>query len=267
MIDRIKDTAINAALEAGRILKEGYGTNFEISLKSGKNNLVTEFDHKAENTIIDLIKHDFSRSSFLAEESGYEANDRSDLFWIIDPLDGTVNFAHSVPLFSVSIAAEKDGEIVCGVIYQPMLDELFVATKGGGAFLNGKQLKVSRTTDIERSYLVTGFPYDVDKNPCNCIDLFVSIVQRGIPIRRLGSAALDLAYVAAGRFDGFWEIDLKPWDIAAGILLVKEAGGTITQFNNDDHSLSSNTILATNGILHGQVSDILSTCNRAINES
>lgn len=251
-------TAINAALEAGNILKKGFGTSFEINSKIGKNNLVTEYDHLAENAIINQIKKAFPHHSFLAEESGKSGIFNSDeIQWIIDPLDGTVNFAHSLPVFSVSIAAIKHGEIISGVIYQPILDELFYAEKGNGSYLNQKKIEVSDNQDFDSSFLVTGFPYNVNENPNKCIDTFVHVIQQGIPIRRLGSAALDLAYTACGRFDGFWEVNLNPWDVAAGALLVKEAGGRVTQYDDTKYSITDNSILATNGKVHNKIVELL----------
>ncbi len=215
----------------------------------------------SEKIIIDNIRSTFPEHNFLAEESGYtESGLQGSIRWIIDPLDGTVNFAHGLPIFSISIAAEQAGEVICGVVYHPMLDELFVAAKGQGATLNGSPVSVSGTAGLDSSFLITGFPYNVGDNPCHCIDLFVDIIKRGIPVRRLGSAALDLAYIAAGRFDGFWEIGLNPWDVAAGILLIREAGGTVTQFNGQQHELVSETMLATNGKIHHELISILTKC-------
>ncbi|MFW6232929.1 MAG: inositol monophosphatase family protein, partial [Bacteroidota bacterium] len=260
MNKELAECAKDAALKAGKILKEGYGTTFDISSKEGINNLVTEYDHKAEELIINHIKSIYPDHSFLAEESGKSGDKQQDkIHWLIDPLDGTVNFAHCIPVFSVSIAAQRNGDLLCGVIYQPLLDELFIAIKDEGAYLNGKKISVSDNGDLSTSFLVTGFPYNVEDNPCRCVDLFVDIVQRGIPIRRLGSAALDLAYVAAGRFDGFWEIGLHPWDVAAGVLLIREAGGKVTQFSGDEYSIHDNTLLATNGSLHNEIKGILRT--------
>jgi myo-inositol-1(or 4)-monophosphatase len=252
-IELLEKCAIEAALKAGAILKEGFGSTFEIKNKIGINNLVTEYDYKAENAIIETIKSYFPEHKFLAEETGDTGKEDSDYQWVIDPLDGTVNFAHAIPIFCVSIAVRLGKDVLCGVIYHPLLDELFVARHEGGAFLNGKQIRISESDDMKSSLLVTGFPYNVNENPHNCVDTFVSVVQSSIPIRRLGSAALDLAYVAAGRFDGFWESSLFPWDMAAGYLLVKEAGGKITQYDGAEFWLDSPTILATNGLIHEQI--------------
>lgn len=266
MFGEYTQAAIEAAKLAGKILLEGFGTSFEVSSKEGKNNLVTEYDNRSEEFIINFLKEHFPNFSFLAEESGKTENGiQSDYFWVIDPLDGTVNFAHGLPIFSVSIALIKGQEILSGVIYNPNLDELFVAEKGKGAYLNQKRLKVSSCNDLDSSFLVTGFPYNIDTNPGHCVDQFVQMLKRGIPVRRLGSAALDLAYVAAGRFDGFWEINLNPWDVAAGVLLVQEAGGVVTQYNKDPYWITNNNILATNGLIHDQLSQTLISCYLEIN--
>ncbi|MBM2815075.1 MAG: inositol monophosphatase [Ignavibacteria bacterium] len=257
MKDELLKCTIEAAILAGNILKEGYGSSFDIHNKSGVNNLVTTYDFLAEKAIIEYITGKFPESRFLAEESGSTGAEEHDkLLWIIDPLDGTVNFAHALPIFSVSIAAQLHGEIVCGAIYHPLADELFTALSGGGAWLNGKPISISDNDDFKKSFLVTGFPYNVMKNP-EYIELFVSIIREGIPVRRLGSAALDLAYVACGRFDGFWEIDLNPWDVAAGILLVREAGGLVTEFDKNDYSIFDRQLLATNGKIHNEISELL----------
>jgi myo-inositol-1(or 4)-monophosphatase len=247
-------------------LLEGFGTSFKISNKEGINNLVTEYDNKSEHYIINNIKKHFPEHSFLAEESGKTGEHKTgQIRWVIDPLDGTVNFAHSLPIFSISIAAELDGILLCGVIYNPILNELFVAEKGNGAFLNEQRILVSKSENLASSFLVTGFPYNVKNNPCGCINHFVEIISNGIPVRRLGSAALDLAYVSCGRFDGFWEINLNPWDVAAGALLVQEAGGRVTQYNNSDYTIFSQSILATNGLIHEQISMVLNKCSCGIN--
>ncbi|ROL60895.1 inositol monophosphatase [Bacteroidetes/Chlorobi group bacterium ChocPot_Mid] len=261
MLEELTKIAVEAALKSGEILRKGFGTSFEISSKEGKNNLVTEFDKLSEETIIEYIHSVFPDHVFLAEESGKTGELlKNKVRWIIDPLDGTVNFAHGIPIFSISIAAELNREIISGVVYHPLLDELFVAQKGGGAFLNDKRLNVSDNGDLDSSMLVTGFPYNVNQNPCGCIDHFVNIIKRGIPVRRLGSAALDLAYVAAGRFDGFWEINLNPWDVAAGILLVQEAGGKVSQYNGEQYWIDNDSILATNGMIHSEISSVLTKC-------
>ena len=254
---RLTLAAIDAALEAGEILRQGFGTSFKISSKEGKHNLVTEYDYKAETCIINALRQSVPGSRFLAEESGSTGLEE-ELLWIIDPLDGTVNFAHHIPIFSVSIALEKKGEILSGVVYQPLNNELFVAEKGKGAFLNGDPIRVSPIMTIEQSILATGFPYNLSENPFHCIDHFIDIVKLGIPIRRLGSAAIDLAYTAAGNFEGFFEVGLSPWDCAAGVLLIEEAGGKVTHWDQKPFSVhSKKPIIATNGHIHNAITAIL----------
>ncbi|MBI5273343.1 MAG: inositol monophosphatase [Chlamydiia bacterium] len=250
--------AIEAALEAGDILRKGFGSHLTISSKEGKHNLVTQYDTLSEKAIIELLRSHVPSSHFLAEESG-ASGAKGDFLWIIDPLDGTVNFAHQIPFFSVSVALEQKGQILCGVIYHPLQQELFVAERGKGAFLNGVSLRVSPVSQIDQSILATGFPYNLATNPYHCIEHFIDIMKLGIPVRRLGSAALDLAYTAAGRFEGFFEVGLSPWDCAAGVLLIEEAGGKVTSWNQSPFSVhSKKPILATNGLIHQAASAILS---------
>ncbi len=244
--------AIQAALQAGALLRRGFGTSFEISSKPGRQNLVTEYDKLAESTIISAISRFFPDHGFLAEEGGEKKG--TSIVWVIDPLDGTVNFAHNVPLFSVSIAACTEKETLCGVVYQPMTNELFVAEKDNGAFLNGSPLRVSTTDNLENALCATGFPYNVHENPMHCIDRLATLLHEGAAIRRLGSAALDLSYVAAGRFDTYWEVTLQPWDMAAGKLIVEEAGGKVTHYDGSPRGIyEAGPLLATNGLLHKQM--------------
>lgn len=255
----ITSLAIDAALRAGSLLCEGFGTSFKISLKPGIKNYVTDFDHAAEKLIIDSIKGEYPKHSFLAEESGASPDQSGEILWIIDPLDGTTNFAHNIPLFGVSIAAYNPKEgLVCGVIYQPMTDELFVAEKGKGAFLNGTRLQVSKCARITSGISCTNFPRDVHENPGNCIDNFIHILKLGSTIRNLGTSVINLAYVAAGRFDVYWTPHLHPWDIAAGMLLIQEAGGKVTSYSGSPYDpLSSSPVVATNGLIHQEMLDIL----------
>lgn len=250
------EIATKAALHAGEILRSGFDTAFERHAKSGIHNIVTEYDTRCEEYIVRSLSAATPGASFWAEERGEYFTD-SPLTWVIDPLDGTVNFAHSIPIFCVSIGAMVNGSLVAGVIYNPMLDELFCATQNNGATLNGKPIKVSQTSTLAESILVTGFPYNVNTNPKNCLQTFTEIVGRGLPVRRLGSAALDLAYVAAGRFDGFWEVQLQAWDMAAGALIVQEAGGTVTHYNTSDFTLGHNSIIATNSTIHRELQSII----------
>lgn len=243
-------TAIEAALMAGELLRQGFGTHFSISAKEGRHNLVTEYDHKSEKAIIEFLQQNVKDSYFLAEESGVTGKTAGTL-WIIDPLDGTVNFAHQIPVFSVSIAAQREGKVICGVVYQPITHELFVAEVGRGAFLNGQRIHVSEVRKLENAILATGFPYDLADNPFHCIDHFVDVLKLGIPIRRMGSAAIDLAYTASGRFEGYFEVELGPWDVAAGKLLVEEAGGKVTKWDGNPFEITSrDTIFASNRHLH-----------------
>ena len=249
--------AHTAALRAGEILVYGFTEAKVISTKSGVHNLVTQFDVASERAIVECLLEQFPESTVLAEEGGGNENPEG-LRWIIDPLDGTVNFAHGVPIFSVSIAAEVNGVVTAGVVYQPLLNEMFRAARGHGAWCNDVPIGVSSQTRLDHSLLVTGFPYEVAENAPHTMEFFTRLVNRGVPVRRLGSAAIDLAYVAAGRFDGFWESALKPWDVAAGVLLVQEAGGNVSTFKGMSHTLSSPTILATNSHIHSEFVTFLS---------
>ena len=248
--------AIDCALNAGELLLKGFGTLFSVEYKPGKYNLVTEYDKKAEQQILNQISAKYPSHTFLAEESGASLSHHS-VIWIIDPLDGTVNFARGIPVFSVSIGVCVEGEITCGVVYQPITQELFFAEKGQGAFLQKgkegtlKKLAVTQESDLNNTFLATGFPYNVDENPLHCIETFDALSRKGIPLRRLGSAAIDLSYVAAGRFDGYWEVSLQPWDLAAGKLLVEEAGGKVTRYDGSlIDPLQAGTMVATNGYIH-----------------
>ncbi|MGE5196439.1 MAG: inositol monophosphatase family protein [Anaerolineae bacterium] len=243
--------AIQAALKAGDVLRKGFGTLYQISHKPGKQNLVTEYDKASEDIILSTIFHHFPDHAALAEESGSKSSAGSTILWIVDPLDGTVNFAHNIPIFSISIAASFENKTLLGIVYQPMTQELFMAMHGEGAYLNGTKLQVSKTQELEEAILATGFPYNVHENPLSCVDQFASLTKSGIPIRRLGSAAIDLAYVAAGRFDAYWEVSLHPWDAAAGVLLIQEAGGMVSDyFGKARDLLSEGPMLASNRLLH-----------------
>jgi len=247
--------ATTAAVKAGDLLRSGFGSTIDCRSKSGRHNLVTDYDVRCENLIIDMLKAVTPDASFLGEEGG--SHGEGALQWVIDPLDGTVNFAHGIPIFCVSIAAVRNGAIVCGVIHNPLLNETFTVVRGAGAFLNGKRMHVSATATVDECILVTGFPYNVMENPLKCIQQFTAIVQRGIPVRRLGSAALDLAYLAAGRFDGFWEVALHPWDMAAGVLMVIEAGGMVTHYGGRAFVLQHDSIIASNSLVHAEMVEIL----------
>lgn len=250
--------AVQAALKAGDLLKSGFGTQFQINSKEGKHNLVTEYDHNSEELIISFIKEHYPEDNFLSEECGHLEKKPSSYEWIIDPLDGTVNFAHGIPMFAVSIGARKDNELILGVVYQPITSELFIAEKNAGAYLNGKELKTSKTKLLSQSILATGFPYNLLENPHHCIERFMEILRMGLPVRRIGVAALDLVYLAAGRFDGFFEVSLAPWDMAAGILIIEEAGGRVSDWTGKPFDMEAKTpIMATNQIIHEELSELL----------
>lgn len=250
------DKVIYIAREAGEILRSGFGKNFMIEYKTNVANLVTEFDKKSEKTIIDFIKKEYPTHSVLAEESGMH-DSYSEYLWVIDPLDGTTNFAHGLPIFSVSIGVQKNGEMICGVVYDVMRDAMYSAEKGSGSFCNGRKLNVSTNDDLHKSVLVTGFPYNVHENPDFAYERFAAFLRVARAVRRLGSAAIDMSYVAEGVFDGFWEVSLNSWDMAAGIILVEEAGGKITDFEGNPTNIFGKQILTSNGKVHSAMIDVL----------
>jgi len=250
--------AIQTARDAGRLLADRLGRISQIQNK-GEIELVTEVDVASEQLIIDRIKTRHPRHTILAEESGESidsALSQGEWKWIIDPLDGTTNFAHGYPCFCVSIALEHNGTIEIGVVYDPMRDEMFAAERGQGASLNGKPMRVSQIDNLNRALLCTGFPYDV-RERSEFARHFTSFIMNAQAVRRDGAAALDLAYVACGRFDGFWEEGLKPWDVAAGVLLIEEAGGRVSNYDNSPFSIYRPPILASNGLLHQEMMRVL----------
>jgi len=254
--------AIQTARDAGSLLAERLG-RVRISNK-GDIDLVTEADVAAEKLIIDRIQSHYPRHAILAEESGDSAGVDSgrlagttaDWKWIIDPLDGTTNYAHGYPCFCVSIAVEHKGKLELGVIYDPMRDELFSVERGQGAALNGRRISVSHTEDLNRAMLCTGFPYDV-RERSEFARHFTSFIMSAQAVRRDGTAALDLAYVACGRFDGFWEEGLRPWDVAAGVLMVEEAGGRVSRYDGSPFEIYTPPIVASNGRLHEAMMRVL----------
>ena len=214
-------------------------------------------DHRAEAAVIEILETAFPDHGILTEESkGREGS--GSYRWILDPLDGTTNYAHGYPFFCVSLALEKDGQIIWGIIYDPLREELFAAEAGRGATVNGKALQVSATRHIQQSFLCTGFPYDMRESSEDNLRYFSRFAKTVQAIRRDGSAALDLCYVAMGRFDGFWEMKLNPWDVAAGSLIVTEAGGRVTDFSGDHFSIHGQEILASNGLIHDEMLRVLS---------
>ncbi len=248
----MKEILYKAAIESGKIIKEYFETNFIIESKDVISNLVTEVDKKSEAKIIEVIRNEFPNHNILSEEIGALDTD-SDVKWIIDPIDGTINYAHSIPICCVSIGIEKKGEIISGIVYNPMSGEFFFAEKGKGAYLNDKKISISKEDNLYKSLLVTGFPYDTSNNRHKPVKVFAEFVNSDIPVRRLGSAALDLCWTACGRFDGFWEYNLNPWDVAAGYLIMEEAGGVVTDFEGNNFSVYKKEILATNGLIHNHM--------------
>jgi myo-inositol-1(or 4)-monophosphatase len=251
---------IQMARDAGRILLERQGRGLQISRK-GDIDLVTESDLAAEKLIVERIRSYYPRHDILAEESGASAGTagdggKSEWKWIIDPLDGTTNYAHGYPCFCVSIALERAGKLEIGVVYNPSLDEMFAAERGQGATLNDRTIRVSEIEDLNSAMLCTGFPYNVRERP-DFARQFANFMMRAQAVRRDGSAALDLAYVACGRFDGFWEDGLNPWDTAAGVLLIEEAGGLVTDYKSGLLSIYTPKVLASNGLVHEAMMRVL----------
>lgn len=248
--------ATEIAQDAGKILLGKFGRKIKIS-KKGETDLVTEADLASEKFIIEKIKSYYPKHSILAEESGDAVLiGESKWKWIIDPLDGTTNFAHGYPCFCVTLAVEYEDEVVIGVSYDPTRDELFAAEKGKGATLNNKKIRVSETENLGDALLVTGFPYDISQRE-NFTRHFTDMLLSSRAVRRDGSAAIDLAYVACGRFDGFWEEGLNPWDVAAGVLFVQEAGGQVSYFDGSEYSIYKPPICASNGLIHSEMLNIL----------
>lgn len=253
------EVAVAAAEAAGEVLRNGFGQQHEVRYK-GEVDLVTEADEKAEQTVKEVLGETFPNYGVLAEESG-ELSGEGGTRWVIDPLDGTTNYAHSLPIFAVSIALEKMGEVVLGVVHDPMSEETYAAERGGGAALNGQPIRVSETDELIRALLATGFPYDRDEIPA-VLDLFGRFARLTQSMRRLGSAALDMCYVAAGRLDGYYERGIKAWDIAAGTLILEEAGGRVTDYHGHELDLEGEEVVASNGLLHPALISITSEYHR-----
>lgn len=254
-IPELAAIAEHAAIKAGEILREGFYTEIKTKIKTSRHDVVTIFDTNSEECIFSIIREAFPDHALLGEESGLSTDPENNIVWIVDPLDGTMNFSRQVPIFTISIAAVYNNQVLCGVVYQPMSNEFFMAKKGGGAFLNGEKIHVSSTDDVSHGIFAIGFPYagESPENLNYCFDL----LKRGIPVRNLGSGALNMSYLAAGRFDGFWIPSLYSWDMAAAMLLVEEAGGKVTRQNGnsfDDLAITSSfDILASNGRLHDKI--------------
>lgn len=261
--DMIRQIGTRAAYNAGKVLKDHFGQALEVT-KKGTIDLVTQADIASEQMIIKTIREAFPDHAILAEESGLTKNDRN-LLWVVDPLDGTTNFAHGLPLFSVSIAFAQGNDIIMGLVLNPVNGEFFSAYKGRGAYLNDRPIQVSTTELIIDSLLVTGFPYDIQGKADAALPRFKQCLTASQGVRRLGSAALDLCYVACGRFEAYWEENLKPWDVAAGIRIVEEAQGKITDFSNGVYQLGlhpfekpkPNELLATNNHIHAEMVSLM----------
>jgi myo-inositol-1(or 4)-monophosphatase len=253
----LKTTLLKAVKAGASELMKFFNRDFKINNKEGINNLVTEADHASENAILGVIKEAFPGHQVLSEEVGEIIQD-SEYKWVVDPIDGTVNFAHGIPLNCVSIAIEKNNEVILGAVFNPHLQELFAAERGSGATLNDKPVSVSSQTSVTNSCLVTGFPYVYANSINGPLQVFERFIKKGIPVRRLGSAAIDLCWVACGRFDGFYEHKLEAWDSAAGYLIVEEAGGKVTDFGGNKFSPYQPNVLATNGWIH---EDMLAVIN------
>ena len=245
-------TAVDAVLRAGDIQLAAFGGSIRVD-KKGTIDLVTEVDLSVERMFRAMIAERFPSHDVLAEEAGGGDDHEARYCWIFDPLDGTTNFTHGLPIFCASLGLEIDGRLEVAAVYDPCRRELFTAERGGGARLNGAPLRVSRVSTLIDALLVTGFPYDVHANPGAIVGLFEAFMRRAQAVRRLGSAALDLCYVAAGRFDGFWERGIKAWDVAAGSLLVEEAGGTLSGLDGSTFACRTGHILASNGVIHDEM--------------
>lgn len=251
-----KETLINATNAGAHELKHFFNGKFSISHKDGVNNLVTEADHAADKAIREVIKKAFPDHGIVSEESDAKISE-SDYRWIIDPIDGTVNFANNIPICCVSIGLEFKGKMYMGAVYNPIMEEFYFAESGKGATLNDKPISVSNKDEVFRSCLVTGFPYTYLDQPNGPLQVFSKLIKRGVPVRRLGSAAIDLCWVAAGRFDGFYEHELHAWDSAAGFLIVEEAGGKVTDLKGETYSPFRPGIIATNGKIHDELQKIV----------
>lgn len=254
-MDEITGFAVHLAKESGKVQKEHYQKRFEIRYK-GETNIVTDVDIACQERIVALIKERYPSDNIIAEEKE-NVLDMPGNAWIVDPIDGTTNYAHSYPFFCTSVAYQLEGDVVAGAVYNPIFDELFYASKGGGAYFNGQRVVVSEVSVMKKALLSTGFPYDLATNPENNIDHFIRFLYEAQAIRRDGSAALNLCYVACGRFDGHWEMKLNPWDIAAGALIVREAGGILTGLSGETFDIYQGDVAASNGLIHNDLIRIL----------
>jgi len=255
MADEWLDVAREAARAGGRVLRRLFGTHLDV-IKKGRIDLVTQADLESEAAIRDRLQGAFPEHGFLLEEGGGIRPD-AEWLWVVDPLDGTTNFAHGYPVCCVSVGLLHQGVPELGVVYDPLREELFWARRGGGAWLDGRPLAVSGRASLSEALLVTGFPYDIQTHPGDVVEVLGRFLLRAQAVRRDGSAALDLCYVAAGRCDGFWERRLKPWDTAAGAIIMTEAGGRVTRYDGSPYSVFDPDILASNGLLHGPMMEVI----------
>ncbi len=262
--ERELNVVVEAAQAAGRLLMTEFGRPIR-TVHKGAIDLVTEMDTASERIIFETIQAAFPDDGLLSEEAPPEHLERPRR-WIIDPLDGTTNYAHAFPIFAVSIALEVDGSVVVGVVEDPVHGETFTATAGGGAFLNGETMRVSEVSELAESFLATGFPYDIHTAEVNNLDHFENFARRALAIRRAGAASVDLVYTACGRFDGFWELKLKPWDVAAAALLVEEAGGQVSNFAGGTLDIYKPEIVASNGLIHEAMVKVLALGKRTTGE-
>ena len=247
---------IQISKEAGELIRNAFGKTHSVEFKTNELNLVTETDKVSEKLITDFIRKKYPSHGILAEE-GSEANKSAEYLWVVDPLDGTSNFAHGLPIFAVSIGVQKNGDTIAGVVYDVMRDVIYSATRRSGSFENGRRISVNKNSNLGHSMLVTGFPYDIKENPDKASERFIAFLKQARAIRRLGSAAIDFCYVASGVFDGFWEVSLHPWDICAGKLIVEEAGGVVTDFDGNEIDIYTQRILATNRLVHQKMIDVM----------
>jgi myo-inositol-1(or 4)-monophosphatase len=255
-VEDVLALAQRLAREAGALQRERYEGEFAVGAKSAPVDLVTDVDRACEELIVRGLARERPGDAVLAEEGGAQGRGGGAWRWVVDPLDGTTNFAHGYPRFAVSIGVEREGEAQVGVVYDPLLDELYHAVRGGGAFRNGRAIRVSRTAELGSALLCTGFAYDRREDAIN-VAPFTALLRASRDLRRDGSAALDLCYVAAGRFDGYWEFKLQPWDVAAGALLVLEAGGRVTDAHGGDTHASGHAVVASNGLVHDALVAVL----------
>ena len=256
MISLERRVAVDAARAAGQLLHREHPRTRQVSFKGTSTNLVTEMDGRAEALVVDALLKQFPDDGILGEE-GSARPGRSGRRWVIDPLDGTTNYTHGLPVYAVGIGLERDGLVELGVVYDPTRDEMFVGERGAGAWLNDTRLSVSATPALDVSLLTTGFPYDLRTNPDNNLREYATFAARARAVRRMGSALIDLAYVAAGRFDGFWELTLGPWDVAAGAVLVEEAGGRVSDLHGGPLDINAPRLVASNGRIHDEILAVL----------